>query len=132
MPSMANITVKGSDGTTDVVYVSKTASAGDKIPAVWTADAENPIPGFRPKFQVQTRNNGSNNARLFESVFTYPISYNDLNGVTVKQATMTLDVRGVLPSNVDAGSVQEGFVQAGNLLVSTLIRQVGETGYAPT
>lgn len=130
MPSMANITVKNA-ANVDVVYVAKTASAGDKSPARWTVDAANPIAGFRPVFQVQTRDNGSNNGRVFESTLRFPV-LSTVAGVDQKDATVPFEVRGTLPTNVDSAKVKDAFVQLGNLLVSALVRDVADTGYAPT
>lgn len=132
MPSMANITVKAADGTTDVTYTAKTASAGDKIAAVWTNDAASGIIGYRPKFMAMTRNNGSNNARILEASLALPVIFDPGTGVFIKLATVVCDVRAVIPTNVDVDDVKEGFAQFGNLLVSTLMRQVAETGYSPT
>ena len=130
MPSMADITVKNV-ANADVVYVAKTPSAGDKVPAIWTQDATSPIIGFRPKFQVQTRNNGSNNGRIVEGTFTL-FATDDSSGVEVKTATIPIDFRAVIPTNVDYTFAQEATTQWGNLMVSTLMRQIFTSGYAPT
>ena len=63
MAQISDITVKKADGTTDVVYVAATPSAGDKSPAVWTQNAFSGIQGFRPRFEVQTQDNGAGNVR---------------------------------------------------------------------
>lgn len=131
MPSMANITVKNV-ANADVVYVAKTPSSGDKTPAVWMLDAASPVIGLRPKFQVQTRNNGAGNGRIFESTFSGPVVQTDAASLPYKAATAVIDVRAVLPTNVDANAVYEWAFQHGNLLVSALIRAVQQDGYAPT
>lgn len=130
MPSMADITVKNV-ANADVVYVAKTPSAGDKSPAVWTQDAASPIIGFRPKLQVQTRNNGSNNGRIVEGTFSL-IATDNSSGVELKTATIPIEFRVVIPTNVDYTFAREATHQWGNLMVSTLLRQVFDSGYAPT
>lgn len=130
MPSMANITVQNA-AAANVVYVSKVPSAGDRSPAKWTQDALNAIPGFRPRFDVMTRDNGNQNGRIIEGNFAYPITAT-VNGVETLLGTVPLRFSGTLPTNVDATKVNDAFVQFGNLLASTLIRSVGSEGYAPT
>lgn len=130
MPAMANITVKNA-ANTDVIYVSKVPSAGDRSPAKWTADALSTIVGQRPMFTVETRDNGPKNGRVFESALSFPI-VETVGGVPTVVATVPLRCSGTLPTNVDSSKVTDAFIQNGNLLVSTLIRDVGSTGYAPT
>jgi hypothetical protein len=130
---MANIPVLVADGVTTVTYVAKSPSSGDKTPAVWTMDEYSNTVGFRPKFSVVTRNNGSNNARLFDGTLSYPVLVaGPTAGTLVKGATVTIDFHAVLPTNVEYAHVNDAFHQAGNLLVSDLIRDVAETGYAPS
>ena len=130
MPTMADIIVLDKTGA-NVTYVAKTPSSGDRVPAIWTFDAKSAIIGFRPRFQVVTRNNGSGNARLLEASLSFPVT-NTVDGLTSKLAQFGLSVSAVIPTNVDAGAIQDGYVQGTNLLVSALIRAVAETGYAPT
>jgi len=131
MPTMANITVKASNGTTDVVYVAKSPSAGDKVPARWAVDAASTIPAFRPKASLVSRDNGNRNARTFEFDFSYPITAVE-SGVTVLKATVPVKASLVLATNADATIVKEAIYQSGNLLVSSLMRAAFEDGYSPT
>lgn len=130
MPSMANITVKNA-ANADVAYVAKSPSAGDRVPAQWTLDAASSIPGHRPKLAVETRTNGNKNARILSSSFTYPV-VETVGGVAMVVAIVPAQLSITLPTNVDSAKVADAFVQLGNLLASTLIRSVAETGYAPT
>lgn len=130
MPSMANITVQNA-AAANVTYVAKTPSAGDRSPARWTQDAASTIPGFRPKVEVVTRDNGSKNGRIIEGSLAYPV-LQTVSGVTTQIGTVPLRFSGTLPSNLDATVVNDAFVQFGNLLASTLLRAVASEGYAPT
>ena len=130
MPSMADITVLNKAGTS-VVYVAKTPSAGDKSAAVWTQDAAHAIVGFRPKFEVSTRDNGSQNARLFSSYLLFPV-IEPINGVDTIVARVPIRMEATLPTNVTATKVADAAYQAGNLSVSALVRAIFHTGYAPT
>jgi len=129
MPSMANITIKASDGTTNVVYNAATPSAGDKSPAVWRAVAANVVPMYRPSFSLVFRDNGQKTGRHVEGVFKYPIVVTE-NGVAVLKATVPMSFSGTLPTNVDASLVKEATYQFGNLVVNALIRQCFDEMYS--
>lgn len=130
MPQMANITVKNKAGA-DVVYNAGPASAGDKSPARWSQNTASGIFGHRPTFTVVTSSNGNNNARKIEATLKFPI-VEDRAGVPTIIATVPLSMSGTLPTNVMAVSVEEAFIQFGNLLSSTLLRGVAAEGYAPS
>lgn len=132
MPSMANIAVLNNAAAT-VTYTAATASAGDKVPAVWRQNAASEIIGLRPQLSVTTRDNAKRNGRIFEATMKYPIFMTDASsGQKILLATVPLSLTGTLPTNVDAVQVKDAFVQFGNLAVSTLIRSAIEEGYAPT
>lgn len=130
MPTMADISVLNKAGAS-VVYVAKVPSAGDKTPARWVLDAAHSIQGFRPTFTVGTRNNGSQNARVFELNGSFPI-IQTINAVDSVAAKMTMQVTATLPTNADSTKVSDGYVQMSNAMVSVLLRAVADSGYAPT
>lgn len=130
MPSMANITVKNA-ANADVIYVAKVPSAGDRSPARWTADAASAIIGHRPTLELTTRTNGSNNGRICDWNFVYPITAT-VEGVTSVLARVPFKGSFTMPTNVDSAQAADAFVQLGNLLVSTLMRAAASEGYAPT
>lgn len=132
MASIANITIKKADGTTDVVYTALTPSAGDKIPARWRANAVSPIPAFRPTFELLARPSGNAaNARRVEVALMYPV-VQSVGGVD--QVVFTVPFRGdaTLPQGLPQDQVKEAIYQFGNLLVNALIRQCLEEAQAPT
>lgn len=130
MPSMANITVKNA-ANADVVYNVASPSAGDKTAARWTQNAANAIIGFRPVFQVATRDSTGKPARILDGSLRFPI-VETVGGVETQVALVPMTISATLPTNVDAAKVADAFVQFGNLLASTLIRSVSSDGYAPT
>lgn len=131
MPSMANITVKNA-ANADVIYVAATPSGGDRLAARWTQNAASAILGHRPKFQVTTRDTqGSKPARHVDFRLDFPV-VETINGIPTIVAVVPMSGNGVIPLDVDGTKVQDAFVQAGNLLVSTLVREIFATGYAPT
>lgn len=130
MPSMANITVKNAVAA-DVTYVAKVPSAGDRSPARWTADAASAIIGHRPTLEMTTRTNGSNNGRICEWNFVYPIT-STVAGVTTVLARVPFKGSFTTPTTVDSAQAADAFVQLGNLLASALMRAAASDGYAPT
>lgn len=130
MPAMANITVKDA-ANADVVYNAAAPSAGDKTPAVWRANNLNGRIGWRPLFQLLTRDNSARTGRHFTATFKFPIT-DTVGGVETLLGTMPFTVDGTLPTNVDATRVNDAFIQLGNLLASTLVRAAAAEGYAPT
>jgi hypothetical protein len=127
---MANITVKNA-ANADVIYVAATPSAGDKSPARWTQNALTPIIGFRPVFEVKTRDSGGKPGRILDGSLRYPVTQ-VVSGITTQAAVVPISFSATLPTNVDSTVVSDAFVQLGNLLASTLIRAVAADGYAPT
>jgi len=53
MPSMANITVKKNDGTTDATYTALTPSAGDKVSAQWRNNSQSTIAANRAAYALK-------------------------------------------------------------------------------
>lgn len=130
MPTLANITVKNA-AAADVVWTGVMPSSGDKTPARWMSQSASPIIGFRPTFEMVTRDNSNKNGRLVDIAFSFPITQT-ISGVVTKAATVPLRMSGTLPTNVDATVVADAFVQFGNLLASTLVRSAISEGYSPT
>lgn len=133
MPSMADITVKKADGTTNVTYVAATPSAGDKSPAIWTLNAQSGVQGFRPRLELQTQNNGPGTIRQGRVKYSYPVTYTDAN-TSLSKLLASVGFEGVvyLPKDVTTTEWNEAFAQLGNLLASTLIRSSIQEGFAPT
>lgn len=136
MPSMANITVKKADGTTDIVYDALAASAGDSSPAVWRQDtgatAALPV-GLRALLRALTRWNGQKTARVMETHYQRPYAVQD-STTTLYSAKdqVIIDVRAVVPQSIPATEINEAIAQGLNLAASTLIKQVGQTGFSPS
>jgi len=130
---MANITVKKADGTTDVVYTAATPSAGDRSPAIWTANAFSGVQGWRPRFEFLTQNNGAGTIRQARFKFSFPSLYTDANtGLQKLLKTVGFDGIAYLPKEMTTTEWKEAWAQLGNLLASSLVRSGIEEGYAPT
>lgn len=133
MASIADITVKKADGTTNVTYVAATPSAGDKSAAVWTQDAFSGIQGFRPRFELATQDNGSATQRLAKVNYVYPSLYTDTtSGLQKLLGTIGFNGTFFMPKNMTTTEWNEAWAQLGNLLVSSLVRGSIQSGFAPT
>lgn len=133
MANMASITVKKADGTTDVIYVAATPSAGDKNAAVWTQNAFSGIQGFRPRFELATQDNGPGTIRQARLKYNYPSLYTD-STTSLQKLLGSVGFDGTLfmPKTLTTSEWKEAWAQLGNLLCSTLVRDSIETGFAPT
>lgn len=136
MPSMASITVKKADGTTDIVYDALSASGGDNSPAVWRQDtgatAGLPV-GLRNLFKLWTAWNGPKTARAMKFNFVVPYAVQDTT-TTLYSAKDRVVFDGIvtIPQGIPASAINEAVYQGLNLLASTLVKQSGAAGYAPT
>lgn len=133
MPQMANITVKKSDGTTDIIYTALTPSSGDRTKAVWRVESIGAIAGNRPVLEIQSKASQNGQARIVEGKLSYPETYTDsTTGVTavrlrdIGSFTTTIDTRGVDSTH------NEMAAQFANLLKSALIQSIMSSGYNAT
>lgn len=135
MPSMASITVKKFDGTTDIIYDALSASGGDGSPAVWRQDtgAASALPvGLRQSLKVWSTWNGPKTARQVKFNFVFPYAVQD-STTTLYSAKdrMVADMIITMPQGIPAANLNEIY-QFLNLVASTLVKQSVAAGYAPT
>lgn len=136
MPTMANITVKKKDGTTDIVYDALSASGGDGSPAVWRQDtgavAGLPV-GLRNSFKLWTQWNGPKTARQVKFNFVSPYAVQD-STTTLYSAKDRIVLEGIMtiPQAIPSTHIGEGVYQSLNLLAASLVKSTGDNGYAPT
>jgi hypothetical protein len=135
MPTMASMTVKKYDGTTDIIYDAVSASGGDGSPAVWRQDtgaaAALPV-GLRNVFKFWTLWNGSKSARQSKFNFVSPYALQD-STTTKYSASDRVVIEGIMtvPQALPATAINEAIYQACNLLAQSLIKQSAAAGYAP-
>lgn len=132
MPTMAAITIKKDDTTTDVTYSAVVASSGEKSPAVWRDNGFGGTPGQRPELRISSQSNADNTGRKIVGSFTYPSLYTDSSTSLTKVGSranfqFTAFVPGEMP---DAFAAEFG-AQIGNLLASALVEETLTSGYAP-
>lgn len=132
MPSMANITIKKADGTTDVVYTQKTPSAGDKSPAVWKNDTVGTVLAARPTFTIMAMDNGTRKARRARTTFIWPKTRLDAAGNVTVVGGASSESSHLIPQDMLADEIGEYVAQYAGLLYSTLIKASLNDGYAPS
>lgn len=131
MPSIANITIKKNDGTTDIVYTTKSPSAGDTVAAIWRADSIGSAPAHQPELRLTAREANKGSSRALRSTFLYPqIATNTTTSITgvVNKAMAATDW--IIPKGMSAADINEFASQYGNLLASALIKQCVKDGYS--
>lgn len=136
MPTMANLTVKKYDGTTDITYDAVAASGGDGSPAIWRQDtgANAALPvGLRNLFKLWTVSNGPKTARQTKFNFVAPYAVQD-STTTKFSASDRVVVDGIMtvPLSIPSSNINEAIYQACNLLAASLVKQAAASGYAPT
>lgn len=129
MPKIANITVKKADGTTDIIYVADTPSAGDRSPATWSV--KNAVArALRTTLSFLSQWNGQRSGRRCTVVAKFPV-IREINGVSTVVATIPAELTILIPQLVLDAEASEAVIQFGNLVRSQLISDSLIAGYAP-
>jgi len=135
MPTMASITVKKADTTTDIVYDAIAGSGGESSPAVWRQDtgaaAGLPV-GLRSSFKLTSKWNGPKTARQisFEIVMPYAVQDSTTTLYSAKDRVVLTGIA-TMPQGIPAANLNE-VSQGLNLLAATLVKSSVQAGYAPT
>jgi hypothetical protein len=132
MPSMADITVKKADGTTDVIYVAMAPSSGDKTPAIWMQNAFSAYQGHRPWLEVRAASNSTGTYRHINGKFSYPTLWTDASGMEQILGPISGDFHLALPVAMPTTGWIEAGAQFGNLIDASLIQAIIAAGYSPT
>lgn len=131
MPQMADIVVKKADGTTNVTFVAKQPSSGDKTPSVWVQDAASTYRNQRPVLQAATLWNGPKTARRSTVNIDWPI-VRTMDGQPVVAHRIPGSTTVLIPTALTDVEAQEFVAQYTNALASTLMRAIMGEGYAAT
>lgn len=131
MPSIANITVKKNDGTTDVTYTGVAPSSGDGTPAVWKNQTVGNAPSHQPEFRLMGKEAKNGAARAARSTFVYPqIATNSTTSITSVVDKAMADTNWNFPKGMAQSDINEFVSQYANLLVSTLVKDCVKSGYS--
>lgn len=133
MPSLADMTIKKYDGTTDVVYVGKVASSGDGSPAIYRLDAFAAAAAFRPELKVWSRFNGDKTVRRIEAGFVYPQLYTETTTSLSKVANRArAGVWWTAPMEMPTTDLNEFTAQFANLMDHVQMIDTVRYGFAAT
>jgi hypothetical protein len=132
MPSLANITVKKNDGTTDILWSGVAASAGDKSPAEWRSLTVGSAPAFQPTMKMVALDNGPKTARRVNVETTYPYTTTGTDGKTYLAEKVVMTCSIVLPNGMPTTDSNEAVAQAMNLLASSLVKACMQAGFSAT
>lgn len=131
MPSIANITIKKNDGTTDIVYTAQAPSSGDGVPAVWKATTVGNAPAHQPEFRLASREAGKGAKRALRSTYVYPqIATNSTTGLTAVVDRASADTNWNFPKGMPQADINEFVSQYASMLVSTLVKDCVKVGYS--
>lgn len=131
MPSMADITVKKNDGTTDIVWTAVAASSGLSVPANWQSQSVGTAQSHRPDLRLSAKDSGKN--RVMRATFVYPMTYtNSTTGLTQVADRITADLTFSVPKVLTQTNIDEAVSQYANLLKSTLVQACLKAQVAPT
>jgi hypothetical protein len=132
MPSLANITVKKNDTTTDIIWTGVAASAGDKSPAIWRSATVGSAPAYQPSLQMTSRPNGSGSARRVDVVIYYPYTTVGSDGKTYLAEKAIFTGSQVCPLGMPSADFNEAISQGMNLLASALVKDCLKAGFSAT
>lgn len=131
MPQMADIVVKKADNTTNVTFVAKVPSSGDKTSSVWTQDAASTYRNQRPVVSALTQWNGARTARRSRVTCDWPI-VRTVNGNPEVVHRVPGEFTAAIPAGLTDSEAAEFVAQFTNILSSTLMRAIVGEGYAAT
>ena len=131
MPTLANITIKKADGTTDVIYTAIAGAAGDGAPAVFRNNTIGTTLAERPTLLIKASSNGPKTSRRVRGDFSWPTVTTDAGGNLTVTGRASGEFSFLAPQNQDVAIIKEQAYQFGNLIASTLIKASMEEGYAP-
>lgn len=132
MPTMANVTVKAADGSTDVVYYARNPSGGDGQKALWKALAVGSQDNQHPWLTVQSAASSDGRSRKVRVAFSYPQSAtNSTTGLISVVNQTPFEVVFTRPLGVPDAIAGEAAAQFPNLMASALLKAVFLEGFAP-
>jgi hypothetical protein len=132
MPSLADLTVKAFNGTTDVVYYGVLGAGGDGSPAIFRRAGLGTASAHNPEFRVSSRANGPKTARRVDMQMSYPSLATGTDGNTNIINRYNLSVSAVVPLGMKQDDVNEAAYQFANLVSVALSKEMLRMGYAAT
>lgn len=131
MPTMAAITIKKNDGTTDQIWTNVQPSAGDRTPAIWRNQSVGVAPAFQPEMKMTSRPNQDGTVRRVEGTIDWKQSALGTDNITRKVNVGLLKFEFVVPQGMLTADLNEFASQSCNLIASVLVKDSVKQGFAP-
>ena len=125
-----DLTIKKSNGTTDIVWTQTASAVADGTPAVFTSKTAHSLPIGQPTFSMKTAYSSNRTARRARLAFEMPIVA-EVNGRTQRVGTIPFEFGGLLPTDQPSAVTDEAVDQFINLLASPSIRTALKVMLAP-
>ncbi len=131
MPAIADIVVKKNDNTTNITYSGVVPSSGDGVPAIWKSQSVGSAVGFQPELRVSAKPAQNGQYREHRASFFYPqLKTDTTTGVISVHRKLMGTASWMTPVDMAATDVAEASAQFANLIASTLVRSLINSGYS--
>lgn len=132
MPSIANMTVKKNDGTTDITYSYVMGASGEN-PALYRAPALGATAVTAPEVRIVSRQISGGKFNRVTGTAKYPYSVvNSTTGVTSLQNFLLARCELTVPIEMPQASIDEGVSQLLNCFAHSQFKSACKEGFAPT
>lgn len=131
MSAITNITVKKSDGTTDVTFTAIAGAPGEGQPAIWQDLTSSTIRGNRSALAMQSKMNGTKTARRVDVNANFVVS-RIIDGIETRIGNIPGTFSMPVPEWATDAEVAQAADQFINLLASSHIRTHVKAGASPT
>lgn len=129
MSSIANLTVKKNDGTTDIVWTAQSGQGGPNLPAAWASQTVGTALAHQPTFTFVAKDSGDGETRRSNAQVIYPHLVTDSVGNVTVQRKGQIDISFAFPKNMTSAQWAEAVSQTINLL--TALKADIKAGTAP-
>nr|APG77244.1 hypothetical protein [Hubei levi-like virus 3] len=129
MPQMANIVVKAANGTTDFTFTQLSAASGDGGQAQWRGPGSAPI--LAGNLRCESNWNRARTVRQVSISGDIP-AVAIVGGVEQVLGRVSIRLTAQVPMAVPAASAKDASAILTNAIASSLVKEVIETGFAPT
>lgn len=124
MPSLADITVKKADGTTDIVWSGVQPSSGDTVPCVWISQTVGSALAHRPWMRIKSRDNANKTLRRIDGEVSFPETATGADSITRVVNTVNAKFDVGVPNGMADTAVAEAVHQTMNLFASALVKEI--------
>lgn len=129
MSTVANLTVKKNDGTTDIVWTALSGQGGPNLPATYASQTVGSALAHQPTFTLVAKDSGDGETRRLNAQTIFPHLVTDAGGNTSVQRKGQIDISFACPKVMTNAQWAECVSQTINLL--TALKADLKAGTAP-